>query len=937
MNNSVKELIEGECETTMTEVQFTLTDGTVLKKKDRLEQYPEVDDFKKLRENINSAMRADGFHFRSERSERWVSKHTPGKYTYTRVLRCDRKKKKMKKKKSNSNNSTPQEENNSSAPQEENNSSTPQEESNGSTPQKKSNRKTRTKRNTDCNSYVTFSWKSDAEPKCWEVTGISTTHVGHWSRKNMPIILSEEMAEKVKDMKKKDMISNISVKANVGRCENIALTTKQINNAAQQIEQDSSSGGHNEALVQALKKSTDMIGLILFDVYIDGVQIAGQRYYMFLPDSEEPIKFSECSETSSITLFDILHGNIDVSQYTRDDPAIEGRGDGVGLLPRIIAFVSVDQFKMALRFPENIYIDATCKTNSSNRPFIYVLLADSENKTITGLNILSLDEKKVTYRTILETCIWRFFGRKFAKRVRTVVSDGASEITDSIDELIREKFFNKKCRRILCYWHAVVSTLRAKVSLTNARMKSVHAIMQMVMVRVAKQCLTPAQFDLQISRLKEWMKQVLDSQFSVSEETKLCFMQALDFVLLKKSNWALCFNRTTLNFGKITTSRAEGENSVLKKMNVGIKTDLANVLQAITIKESSKNWDQLCSNDYLMNTVPIDSLTDDPLLEGEINLSARLTTWGNRLLENQISQANGYKITKDTCFPHLSWVLQKSNGSKVLLRNQTGNVKLSYTWVPISNKYRVTLKPTGQFQCSCGFFERFLIPCRHVIFCNGGKVSWEDVAPRWNSVYLNGLLDPILDNIYEESDRNMLPSCHLDIEALNRLGVEDDVDEQDMDVDVDGQEEDIGMEDIDMVEPEVVNLTEEEKLEEVIEHESHYHKTKKIALEGQEVVDLINLYKSHADDNPELRELIQQWRDINQRIMKTAYDQMPAASKTGLIRDAVFIRNKGRQCNKRHKSGHEGKGGGSQSENSVTFLEDPKGKRGKGRPPSIVL
>jgi hypothetical protein len=47
-----------------------------------------------------------------------------------------------------------------------------------------------------------------------------------------------------------------------------------------------------------------------------------------------------------------------------------------------ISLITIESFKVALRFPEVIMTDATCKTNSSNRPLKFVCGLDSTGKTV---------------------------------------------------------------------------------------------------------------------------------------------------------------------------------------------------------------------------------------------------------------------------------------------------------------------------------------------------------------------------------------------------------------------------------------------------------------------------------------------------------------------------------------------------------------------------
>ena len=56
-------------------------------------------------------------------------------------------------------------------------------------------------------------------------------------------------------------------------------------------------------------------------------------------------------------------------------------GDQFPTIVYSAAWVEINQYKMSLRFPEVLFIDATCKTNVPGRPLVYVCLQDNEKKS----------------------------------------------------------------------------------------------------------------------------------------------------------------------------------------------------------------------------------------------------------------------------------------------------------------------------------------------------------------------------------------------------------------------------------------------------------------------------------------------------------------------------------------------------------------------------
>jgi hypothetical protein len=73
--------------------------------------------------------------------------------------------------------------------------------------------------------------------------------------------------------------------------------------------------------------------------------------------------------------------------------------------------------------------------------------------------------------------------------------------------------------------------------------------------------------------------------------------------------------------------------------------------------------------------------------------------------------------------------------------------------------------------CSCPFFSRYGIPCRHMLAVNRGQVVISDFHIRWTTLYVQGKMDNILNSV----DFQMSPGAaaafewtvDVDVEAPN--------------------------------------------------------------------------------------------------------------------------------------------------------------------------
>ena len=106
------------------------------------------------------------------------------------------------------------------------------------------------------------------------------------------------------------------------------------------------------------------------------------------------------------------------------------------------------------RFPELASIDATCKTNDEERPFVKVTGMDGDGKLFSRANALLWDESEEAFMFLLDTALPALWGRETCANTSAIISDGDPHECRAIDRVICQGCFTNAVRRA-CFWHAV--------------------------------------------------------------------------------------------------------------------------------------------------------------------------------------------------------------------------------------------------------------------------------------------------------------------------------------------------------------------------------------------------------------------------------------------------------------------------------------------------
>jgi hypothetical protein len=616
-------------------------------------------------------------------------------------------------------------------------------------------RNTKTKRIADCPCEITLNYRSDTRE--WKVGKVcNSQHTGH-PRKLIQIReISADQKMQILRLRS-DGLSVYATMNHLERVSSLQLTSTQIYNISQsvldacgEIIHDSSKSGELLQYLNGLKnvvyiakftiRKKDSLGSISGELC--QVKIPGHNPY------DKPDRFSD------LCIQDLL--NIGPNQLSRVMPPKDSKANSSYVYElNAITWVTREVLKVANRFPEVLMTDATAKTNSSNRPLIFVCGVDSTHRTICVSSSLTSNECKDSFRFIIEN-LKLLYGKQWTSRVKVFLSDGASEITETIESKIRTGIFNPDVtRRFLCHYHAVnLKGLKDLASLNGEYENSLKNVMYRLIYRGFRELETQEESKIYFRAVEDYFKQMLN-QSKLSEETHEKFKRFLDAVLGNAAQLSNVYSHGVFHLGIRTTGRNEAENWGAKSAGINPKTAIAKLATFDVKRSAHRTYEQNIRFQREAITQPVNA----PQAYKEI--SAKITSKAWELLESQIRVHLEYNIETLCKNPLEFQVTHKTNTRK---QNYHEIQKYFYE-IPGKDSIEISLPKfyrsrtvhveDGYLKCSCSYFSCFGIPCRHMIAINKGVISETDIHLRWTTAYSQGAMDEFLDKV----DLSMSPGA----------------------------------------------------------------------------------------------------------------------------------------------------------------------------------
>ena len=384
-------------------------------------------------------------------------------------------------------------------------------------------------------------------------------------------------------------------------------------------------------------------------------------------------------------------------------------------------------FKM---FSEVLHIDCTADTNQEDRPFLTITGRDSNGNMFTILRAYLPNERAWVFRWLFQTVMPSLLGKDYISRVKVIVTDGDSQETSQLDIAIALHFHNV-CR-LRCGWHVVDrGWLRCGPgirSVPRANEKAFKAITNQVK-----------------AWLYSWMRPCCEThdEYKISKALLTAYLSSPDFLQNANETAAerirefiqehveplesfICFypRRHVRHFDTSTNSGHEGTNN-------GLKTAAAPVLPQHSLDRSASIINDNAEIKAASHRILSATAVSTNVLWSKLPTSQKLTKKGEGLVIQQWRLRNIYIAQR---VAENRWLVV---GTIDHDRKRKGGL------IPRFSRVReVSIVEHGVLLCSCMYFERVGIPCRHQmhVLCSVDTeyigITHHDVAVTWWKEFL---------------------------------------------------------------------------------------------------------------------------------------------------------------------------------------------------------
>ena len=397
----------------------------------------------------------------------------------------------------------------------------------------------------------------------------------------------------------------------------------------------------------------------------------------------------------------------DANQYAIDSRTTRNLSKDQNLLVAI-AWVIPNEGQLFHMFPETIFVDAVEDTNNEGRPLLTMSGCDSSNKMFNILRAFLPNQRAWSFRWIFNHVLPTMFSEQTLSNVKVIISDGDAQEYHQIDLAI--KTFMPNVERVRCSWHAIEQGWSNNGPNTKTGG-------------------TRNEFDTKklldvISNIKDWMRSWTTSSCETEDEyyvskqlfEKYVFSKAV--IELTGNN---IFSKCVMNFvrqhlepvlpnmyfykRKHLRHFDHNTNVKIEGMFCGMKHGCTAVTPQTTLHNTvcilSNSAERKCGDYVKASTKDVLSSKTWNKLPCGNDLNLR----GEQLLTNEWKLRHNYNSCR----------ISESEWLVVYKDCKTKPSSEYKTIFPLFKRVRKVQFIDKVFKCSCKYFERFGIPCRHQI------------------------------------------------------------------------------------------------------------------------------------------------------------------------------------------------------------------------------
>ena len=420
------------------------------------------------------------------------------------------------------------------------------------------------------------------------------------------------------------------------------------------------------------------------------------------------------------------------------------------------AWASKQQKRMFGMFPETLCADVTMGTNAEKRPLLVMTAKTSENQIVRVFQAFLPSQCRWIFDWCFRDAFVQLHGSTSVERNQIILTDGDLQMYSPLVDLIGDRGSPwRNSKHMLCMWHLINRGLKHS-HLSDGRLsalgKAQFAAVQQWMYSLSDYPETSDEFDISLKLLYKFLgsAEVVDPSAMGNVMAEALTNFVMTSIAQRKMSISFFTKLHIRCFNMRTTSNVESESSTIKKHPMGprpfhgIDRSCVALSTILSRQMSRREVDAASALDYKSMR---------PQIVGDI-----LTDYGSKLLAHQYNSRLCYLVTQISSDTFLLKRRYSSPGGdecdatsdspkfdKVTPRfSRVREVRLVEHMYASSTEENMVLRNAINLECSCGYFSRFGITCRHVfsiISPHGhsfdfGTLSAYHASARWRKDYL---------------------------------------------------------------------------------------------------------------------------------------------------------------------------------------------------------
>lgn len=419
----------------------------------------------------------------------------------------------------------------------------------------------------------------------------------------------------------------------------------------------------------------------------------------------------------------------DAEEFSRDN-RFNRQLSNEQILLVAIAWVIPKERRLFKLFPETIFVDVVEDTNKEGRPLLTITGCDGDGKMYTLLRAFLPNQRAWAFRWVFSHVLLTMFSRQTLSKVQIIISDGDAQEYHQIDNMINEYPYLSQIKRVRCCWHVIDRGWHARGPRISSEFRSsnykdiVHLCKHWLYSWTHSACENENEYKIS----KQLFQQYLFSNNVVAVVGYTFGNMVLEFVrkhIEPVLPQMLFYKRKHIrHFDQNMNVKHEGTFSGLKYgcTPVGPSTTLEHSI--ITISNVAE---RKCGSIHK-------SKTHDVL---------RTKTWIKLRCGDKLNLRGEQLLNTQWCLKNKYHCVRVSPRKWLVRYDYENNSHESYrTIYPLFRRTRTVECKNNYFHCSCLYFERFGIPCRHSLkvmssFPNYTEPSHMDVSVMYWKEYMH--------------------------------------------------------------------------------------------------------------------------------------------------------------------------------------------------------